>query len=86
VTTFNKKKEVKICRNICNSVVEPLATHIFLDYDLNKFNILIVLIAFYGLIFFPRYILNTHCEPEDDLKLVETCSYIQGIHKRMVRF
>jgi hypothetical protein len=51
-----------------NSVVEPLSTHIIPNYDHNSFNILIVLIAFYGFILLPQYVLNTNCEPEDDLK------------------
>jgi hypothetical protein len=38
------------------------------DYDPNTFNILTVLIAFYSSIFLPQYVLNTNCEPEDDLK------------------
>jgi hypothetical protein len=36
------------------------------DYD-HDFNISIVLIAFYGFMFLPQYVLNTDCEPEDDL-------------------
>jgi hypothetical protein len=53
---------------ICNSVVEPLAMHIVPDYDHNNFNILIVLITFYRPISLPQYVLNTNCEPDDDLK------------------
>jgi hypothetical protein len=53
---------------MCNMVVELLSTRIIPDYDHNDFNILLVLVSFYGFIFLPQYVLNTNCEPEDDLK------------------
>jgi hypothetical protein len=49
-------------------VAEPLSTHTTPDYGHINFKILIVLIAFYGYIFLPQYVLNTNCEHEDNLK------------------
>ena len=54
--------------NICNSAIEPLSTHIIPDYDHNNFMFLIVLIAFYRLIFLPQHVLNINYETEGDLK------------------
>jgi hypothetical protein len=35
----------------------------------HKFCVLTVLIAFYGFIFLPQYVLNINCEREDDLEI-----------------
>jgi hypothetical protein len=61
-------KFVSLVQCTCNSVAERQSAQTVADDDHSNFNILVVLIAFYGLIFLPQYVLNTNYESEDDLR------------------